>query len=396
MRRWTIGCLALGIAGLAAAQTAHFPATLYQYQAPPGRFSRADVDQMGREITAIEASLGENLDQVTEMCRDVLTRHVAIGNNATVDKNDQAVIWLEDVVTASDQNVIGATVIPIWKLQENFTGPPDERGFGSLDLFPIFYPGVLNPDAGKPLVLGFGASAGIGAIARKVCDSSPPTSCTSDGDCGGGSCVQTRFNIQALAGFNVRSPALANVDLRYKVCSGATTLPCAVDADCAPSSGTCTAYAAGRNHGINVDDQWVKGCSNDVTRVCTVDGDCVSPGTCTVVQENNAIRTGLGDVSLGGRMALRTLGTLLGTTPSVRAGNVFKTGNTSATTITDLTSGTAGQQVTVIFADANTGMAQNSALHIAAAITAGSGTVNDTITMLHDGTAWFEVSRSVN
>lgn len=81
------------------------------------------------------------------------------------------------------------------------------------------------------------------------------------------------------------------------------------------------------------------------------------------------------------------------TTPSVSGGNLFKTANTGATTITALDNGVNGQEVTIVFGDANTTLSDASTLKLSAAIT---GTADDTITLVFDGTNWFEKSRSVN
>jgi hypothetical protein len=58
--------------------------------------------------------------------------------------------------------------------------------------------------------------------------------------------------------------------------------------------------------------------------------------------------------------------TITGATPSVAVGNVFLTGNTSATTITNFTGGTHSQNITVICGDANTTIANNSNIVIGA------------------------------
>ncbi len=86
-------------------------------------------------------------------------------------------------------------------------------------------------------------------------------------------------------------------------------------------------------------------------------------------------------------------------TPSVAGGNVFTTANTGgiAGPITDFTGGTAGQVITIIFGDANTGVTDGGNLHLSAGIVAGAGIVDDTLTLVNtDGTNWYEISYSGN
>jgi len=81
------------------------------------------------------------------------------------------------------------------------------------------------------------------------------------------------------------------------------------------------------------------------------------------------------------------------TTPDVSDGNHYKTANTLATTITDFTSGAAGQEITIVFGDANTTVSDAGNIKLSGAFTS---TANDTLKILYDGTNWFEISRSVN
>lgn len=81
------------------------------------------------------------------------------------------------------------------------------------------------------------------------------------------------------------------------------------------------------------------------------------------------------------------------TTPDVSDGNNFKTANTSATTITDFINGTAGQEIIVIFTDANTMVSDAGNLKLSGSFTSA---VNSTLKLIYDGTNWQELSRSFN
>lgn len=80
------------------------------------------------------------------------------------------------------------------------------------------------------------------------------------------------------------------------------------------------------------------------------------------------------------------------TTPSVAEGAVFKTANTSATTITNFLDGYSGQEVTIIFGDSLTTVQSNANVKLAASFTS---TPNDTLKLVYDGALWRELSRSV-
>lgn len=81
------------------------------------------------------------------------------------------------------------------------------------------------------------------------------------------------------------------------------------------------------------------------------------------------------------------------TTPSVVDGNNFKTANTSVTTITGFDNGTAGQEITIIFTDANTSVSDSGSIKLSGSF---SSTANATLKLIFDGTNWFELSRSFN
>jgi len=81
------------------------------------------------------------------------------------------------------------------------------------------------------------------------------------------------------------------------------------------------------------------------------------------------------------------------TTPSVKALTYAKCSPAGGTTITNFTDGVAGQQITIIFTNGSATLSDAATLKLSAAIT---GTADDTITLVYDGTNWFEVARSVN
>lgn len=83
------------------------------------------------------------------------------------------------------------------------------------------------------------------------------------------------------------------------------------------------------------------------------------------------------------------------TTPSVKDGHlkVFKTANTGATAITDFDEAQEGQEITVIFTDALTTIADSGNFRLSIAFTS---TADDVMKLVHAGGIWYEVSRSVN
>ena len=81
------------------------------------------------------------------------------------------------------------------------------------------------------------------------------------------------------------------------------------------------------------------------------------------------------------------------TSPSVLGFSYFSTANSSGTTITTFDNGFPGQEITLIFSDANTTIAETGNIKLSAAFTS---TADDTMKLIYDGTNWYEVSRSVN
>jgi autotransporter-associated beta strand protein len=80
------------------------------------------------------------------------------------------------------------------------------------------------------------------------------------------------------------------------------------------------------------------------------------------------------------------------TTPSVTGGNVFLTNSTAS--ITDFTGEQNGQVITLLCeADTTTSLVDSTPLFLAGAFTC---TADDTISLISNGTVWYETSRSVN
>lgn len=89
------------------------------------------------------------------------------------------------------------------------------------------------------------------------------------------------------------------------------------------------------------------------------------------------------------------------TAPKVSKGNMFKTSNINTTNIKSFTGGVAGQEITIILMDGYTdfthGGARNTGdLTLQGGINWTVGTAGDTITLVSDGTYWYEKCRSDN
>lgn len=78
------------------------------------------------------------------------------------------------------------------------------------------------------------------------------------------------------------------------------------------------------------------------------------------------------------------------TTPSVAGGNNWKCTPSGATTITNFSSGTSGQVITVVFTNGNATLS-GSNLKLNGAFTS---TANDAMRLVYDGTNWYETGRS--
>ena len=76
-------------------------------------------------------------------------------------------------------------------------------------------------------------------------------------------------------------------------------------------------------------------------------------------------------------------------TPSVADGNIFKTANTGATTITNFDNGVTGKRITVIIGDANTTIDFTDTNLKGNGGADWSPTTNDHMTCVYDGTNWY-------
>jgi len=82
-------------------------------------------------------------------------------------------------------------------------------------------------------------------------------------------------------------------------------------------------------------------------------------------------------------------------TPDVSQHTSYRATNTVSTTITDFTNGASGQVLFIAFSNSNTTVDSNTNIKLqGGAPFVASG--NCTLTLLHDGTTWFELSRSIN
>ncbi len=85
-------------------------------------------------------------------------------------------------------------------------------------------------------------------------------------------------------------------------------------------------------------------------------------------------------------------------TPSVANGDIMVMTNTGATTVTAFDDAAVGQRLLLIFTDGNTTI-QDASIGGVIQLNGGAnftGSANDTLELVWDGTNWYEVSRSVN
>jgi len=82
------------------------------------------------------------------------------------------------------------------------------------------------------------------------------------------------------------------------------------------------------------------------------------------------------------------------TTPSVSGVSYLYIQNSGATSITNFTNAIANQIITLIFNDSNTTVTRNNA-YLSGGLNFTS-TARDTLTLIYDGTIWYEVCRSIN
>jgi hypothetical protein len=123
---------------------------------------------------------------------------------------------------------------------------------------------------------------------------------------------------------------------------------------------------------------------------CYIDGIEIVEGECTspIYDDSRGMD---GDLRVGGRLYTNTITTFSNgdTTPGVSAGNIFKTTNTGATTITRFDYGVEGQEIKVIFGDGNT------TVDFTGTNLKGNGgadwtpSAGDHMTCVFDGTNWY-------
>ena len=82
-------------------------------------------------------------------------------------------------------------------------------------------------------------------------------------------------------------------------------------------------------------------------------------------------------------------------TPSVAQGNLFKTANLSATSISNFTNGLSGQEIYVMCGDTNTTVVSGETLKLNGS-NFGCNSANGVLRLIFDGSKWREVSRSAN
>lgn len=79
-----------------------------------------------------------------------------------------------------------------------------------------------------------------------------------------------------------------------------------------------------------------------------------------------------------------------GATPNVGGFKVLKITQSGATAITNLTNGTIGQEVTLLFTDANSTIADSAPFKLNGAFASAA---DSTLKLVYDGTSWWEISR---
>ncbi len=82
-------------------------------------------------------------------------------------------------------------------------------------------------------------------------------------------------------------------------------------------------------------------------------------------------------------------------TPSVIAGTLFTETYANATNVTFFDEGTSGQEITILFTTALFTVVDGANLHLAGGVNF-TGSADDVLRLIFDGTSWFEISRSVN
>jgi hypothetical protein len=124
--------------------------------------------------------------------------------------------------------------------------------------------------------------------------------------------------------------------------------------------------------------------------VCYFDGIEIVEGTIASPIYDDSRGT-MGDFRVGGRMITSTITTFSNgdASPSVSNGNIFKTANTSTTTITTFDGGVAGQEIKVIFGDNKTNIDFTGTNLKGNGGTDWSPLPGDHMTCIFDGTNWY-------
>ncbi len=106
------------------------------------------------------------------------------------------------------------------------------------------------------------------------------------------------------------------------------------------------------------------------------------------------------DARIAGVLAATTISVFTAddTTPSVAGGNIFKASasHTAGNNTTAFDDGVTGQVITVIANDTDYGIADGASMHLAGGVGWAPDTTNDTVQLVYDGSAWYEISRSDN
>lgn len=129
---------------------------------------------------------------------------------------------------------------------------------------------------------------------------------------------------------------------------------------------------------------------NNCTPLSTYNGDRAFDNVALYGDTNNGVRT-------SGTIALyeKTFPTGAGvTTPSIKGGNLWRFDGTDTTTITNFTDGVAGKEITIVFIDAVITIANGTNIRLNGHANV-TPTAYSTMTFIHNGTNWYEKSRSI-
>lgn len=120
-------------------------------------------------------------------------------------------------------------------------------------------------------------------------------------------------------------------------------------------------------------------------------GSFTAWGTCNIAGSNMIVKDSL---RVNGSIVSAKFNTLPdNTTPSVFGGDNWKCTPAGPVTITTFSGGTSGQVIRVVFTNTNATLSDAGTLKLSAAFTS---TADDEMTLIYDGTNWYELSRSVN